>query len=48
MDWLLKTGPHFDPADTDLDGLEADIWFRRLNGELVSWLVHYSKLVEQN
>ena len=43
--WFFKTGPHFDPVDTDLGGLEADTWFRQLNGNIVSWLSRLRKVI---
>ena len=36
--WLFKTGPHFDPVDTDLGGQDVAEWFQKLNEEMVTWL----------
>lgn len=36
--WFFKSGPLFDPVDTDLSGQNVDNWYNEMRLEIVSWL----------
>lgn len=36
--WFFKSGPIFDPVDTDLSGQNVDNWYNELRLEIVGWL----------